>query len=73
LNGDGMNDPISTFAMIYAVIGALVAVPFLTFGIDRIDPGSSGAYAVRALLFPGVIALWPVVATRWAILERRRV
>ena len=72
LNGDGMHDPLSTFATVYAVIGVIVAVPFLGFGIDRIDAGASGAYVVRALLFPGVVVLWPVVAIRWAVLGRRR-
>ena len=57
---------------IYAALGALVAVAFLGFGIDRIDPGAQGAYAFRPLLAPGVIVLWPLALWRWLALERRR-
>ncbi|MEM9796682.1 MAG: hypothetical protein AAF919_09345 [Pseudomonadota bacterium] len=55
---------------IWACIGALIAVPFLTFGIDRIDEDADGAYIFRPLLIPGVIVIWPLVLWRWAILAR---
>lgn len=50
--------------------GAVVAVAFLGFGIDRIDPGSRGAYAFRPLLLPGILLIWPLVLWRWVRLER---
>ncbi len=59
-------------ATVYAAIGALVAVLFLLFGIDRIDPAARGAYAFRPMIAPGIVLLWPVVVVRWAVLERRR-
>ena len=59
-------------ATVYAAIGALVAVLFLLFGIDRIDPAARGAYAFRPMIAPGIVLLWPVVLVRWAVLERRR-
>ncbi|MGE0418352.1 MAG: hypothetical protein AB7O80_16235 [Acetobacteraceae bacterium] len=59
-------------ATIYLWIGVAVALPFLLVGIDRIDPAARGAYAFRPLLFPGAVLLWPVVALRWLVLERRR-
>ena len=58
--------------MAYAVFGLLVAVAFLLWGIDRIDPAANGAYAFRPLLVPGIVLLWPMVAARWAVLEWRR-
>lgn len=49
----------------YAVAGSLVAAAFLLFGIERIDPATQGSYMFRALLFPGLVLLWPVVLLRW--------
>ncbi len=59
-------------ATVYGAIGGLVAVLFLLFGIDRIDPAARGAYAFRPMIAPGIVLLWPVVLVRWAVLERRR-
>lgn len=53
-------------------IGLAVAAPFLTFGVDRIDPSARGSYLFRVLAIPGVVMLWPVVLLRWLQLERRR-
>ena len=51
--------------------GIVLALAFLLWGIDRIDPAAAGAYAFRPLLLPGLVLLWPLVAVRWAILARR--
>jgi hypothetical protein len=59
-------------AEIYAAIGAGVAVLFLVFGIDRIDPSARGTYTFRLALVPGIVLLWPVVSMRWLALERGR-
>lgn len=48
----------------YAVIGLVVGVAFLLFGIDRADPAARGAYAFRPLLLPGLALLWPLVVWR---------
>ena len=56
-------------AMVYGAVGLPVAAVFLLWGIDRIDPAASGAYAFRPLLVPGIVLLWPVVLLRWAWLE----
>jgi hypothetical protein len=58
--------------LVYAVIGACLALVFVLWGIDRIDPSAAGAYAFRPLLIPGLVLLWPVAAARWLALERRR-
>ncbi len=57
-------------SQIYAGIGLLVAVPFLLFGIDRVEPSARGTFAFRPLLIPGVVLIWPIVLYRWGLLER---
>jgi len=52
--------------------GALVAVAFLLFGIDRIDEDADGAYVFRPLLVPGVLLIWPLVLWRWFVLATDR-
>lgn len=58
--------------MAYGATGAVLALAFLLWGIDRVDPSARGAYAFRPLLIPGLVLLWPLVAARWLALERRR-
>lgn len=50
----------------YGVAGLIFAVLFLPRGIVRVDPlvGRS-PLAVRLLLAPGVVALWPAMALLW--------
>ncbi len=57
---------------LWAGVGALVALVFLTIGIDRIDEDARGAYVFRPLIFPGVVLLWPLVLWRWWVLETGR-
>jgi hypothetical protein len=50
----------------YADVGALFAVLFVSFGVQRLDAASSGAgIAFRLLIWPGVAALWPMFLLRW--------
>ena len=58
--------------MVYLAAGVLVALAFVLWGIDRVDPGAAGAYAFRHLLLPGLVLLWPAVVARWSALARRR-
>ncbi len=58
-------------ATAYGAAGLVLALAFLLWGIDRIDPTAAGAYAFRPLLLPGLVLLWPLVAIRWATLARR--
>jgi hypothetical protein len=58
-----------TLAGWWGWLGLAVAVPFLGYGIDRIDPNARGAYVFRPLLLPGVVLLWPLVLWRWYLLE----
>jgi hypothetical protein len=49
-------------------VGAIVALAFLSFGIDRLDEDARGAYVFRLLIVPGVLLIWPLVLWRWYIL-----
>lgn len=51
---------------VYALSGVVFAAFFLPRGIARIDPRVASAPKVlRALIAPGVMALWPLFAWRW--------
>ena len=51
---------------IYALIGAAVALAFLTLGIARVlGPGESVSLPARCLLFPGALVFWPLILARW--------
>ena len=51
---------------IYAIIGLLFGLPFLKWGVSRIDPSVRGAgVGFRLLVLPGVMAFWPLLARRW--------
>lgn len=64
-----MEDLASLFvaaAGIYTVLGLLFAIAFVLFGASRIDPAArEGSLGFRLLVFPGCVALWPILARRW--------
>mgnify|MGYP000857335676 CR=1 FL=1 len=64
------SDPVAAGLILWAGTGLTVAIAFLLFGFDRIDPGARDAYAVRPLLVPGLVLLWPVVIWRWLSLAK---
>ena len=50
----------------YVLVGLLFALAFVLAGVRRIDPDAvEGTRGFRALIFPGVVALWPLMALRW--------
>jgi hypothetical protein len=58
---------------IYLAIGSLLALPFLTVGIGRVDPAAKGApFTFRVLVLPGVVAMWPFILRRWLSSRRFR-
>ena len=61
-----ITDPVLLGLLLWAVPGMVVALAFLSLGIDRVAPQAVGAYAFRPLLIPGLVLLWPLVAWRWA-------
>lgn len=53
-------------AGLYLLAGIVFAVPFVIKGVGRIDPAAmEGSRGFRLLIFPGVVALWPLLALRW--------
>ena len=51
----------------YAILGLLFAGPFLVRGVTRLDPTARGtSLAFRLAILPGTVALWPVLARKWA-------
>lgn len=47
---------------IYGAIGVIFAVPFLWRGLGRLDAtAKEGTWGFKAVIFPGVVALWPVL------------
>lgn len=56
---------IVTIAGVYLAIGAVFALVFVTLGAGRIDPGAKGMpFQARALIFPGVMGLWPLMLVK---------
>jgi len=51
---------------IYALIGVIFAIAFVTAGVARVDPAARGApIGFRILIFPGAVALWPILLRKW--------
>jgi hypothetical protein len=51
---------------IYALLGALFALAFIIFGLSRLDSEAKGSgWSFRAIIFPGVVAFWPLLLSRW--------
>jgi len=51
---------------LYAVVGAVAALAFVTFGVARVLPaGTPVTLGARVLLLPGAALLWPYVLLRW--------
>jgi len=52
---------------VYVAIGLLFALAFVLRGVQRIDPAAKGGtWGFRLIIIPGVMALWPLMARRWA-------
>jgi len=50
----------------YAGLGLIFAVPFVWFGVQRVDSEAQGSGAgFRLLILPGVAAFWPMFLYRW--------
>jgi len=49
---------------LYALLGIVTAVAFVSFGVTQVLPYSMTVGA-RVLVLPGAAALWPYVLVRW--------
>jgi len=62
----GASDAILLGLALYAAIGAVTALAFVSFGISQVLPHPMPAtLGARILLLPGSIALWPYILLRW--------
>ena len=51
---------------VYAVLGLVFSIVFLTRGVHQIDEAvRDSPRAIRLLLIPGTVALWPMLWHRW--------
>ena len=51
---------------IYASVGVVFAVLFVSRGVERIDEAARGApIGFRVLIFPASAALWPALWHKW--------
>lgn len=46
-------------------VGLGVGIPFVLFGVTRVDPAAEGSWTFRLVILPGVAALWPIVLAWW--------
>lgn len=52
--------------LVYMGFGVLFAVPFVLFGVGRIDAAArESRWGFRVMIFPGSVALWPLLLLRW--------
>lgn len=50
----------------YLLVGILFAFAFVAKGAGKIDPvAKHGTWGFRVLIFPGVVAFWPLLLSRW--------
>ncbi|NER78695.1 MAG: hypothetical protein F6K42_03780 [Leptolyngbya sp. SIO1D8] len=51
----------------YLFAGLVFSIPFLLFGIQRLDPDARGWWRIgfRIIIIPGLCVFWPLFAVRW--------
>jgi hypothetical protein len=50
----------------YAGLGLVFALPFVWFGVQRVDSDARGSgIGFRLLILPGAAAFWPMFLYRW--------
>ena len=51
---------------LYVAAGLVTAAAFVSFGLAHVLPqATTVSLGARILFFPGAVALWPFVLTRW--------
>lgn len=50
----------------YVLLGLMFAVAFVVRGVTQLDPAARGtSLTFRVIIFPGSVALWPILARKW--------
>lgn len=56
----------SNALLIYLLLGVVFALVFITIGAGKLDEKAKGtSWVFRVLIFPGAMALWPVLLLKW--------
>ena len=56
----------SNALLIYLLLGVVFALVFITIGAGKLDEKAKGtSWVFKVLLFPGAMALWPVLLLKW--------
>lgn len=56
---------------VYASLGLMVGLGFVTVGVSRVDHAAADApWHFRLLILPGAAALWPLVLRWWIAASR---
>jgi hypothetical protein len=64
---EALAEVLVTLVQLYAGAGLLFAGPFVTRGVNGIDPlARTAPWSFRILIVPGVVLWWPLLAYRWA-------
>jgi hypothetical protein len=51
---------------VYLVVGGIFAIAFVSAGLRHIDVAAKDMpWSARLLVFPGVVALWPLMLAKW--------
>ncbi len=54
------------FCGVYLIVGVIFAIVFVAAGLRRIDVAAKDMpWSARLLVFPGVVALWPLMLAKW--------
>ncbi len=55
-----------TGGALYALIGILFGLAFVSWGVPHLDPAAQGtSWRFRAIILPGAAAFWPLLLYRW--------
>jgi hypothetical protein len=66
VNGERIAGWIVGGLTLYAIVGVVFALLFVVRGVQRIDPvARQSSWGFRAMIFPGSVALWPLLLRRW--------
>jgi hypothetical protein len=58
--------------LVYLLAGVVFAIFFLSMGIEKMDASAHGsAFCFRMIIFPGTVALWPVLWYKWRNVKKR--
>lgn len=59
-------------ALIYVIAGIVFAIAFVAKGVNTVDKSSHGtSVGFKLLIFPGSVALWPILLSKWTNAKKR--